>query len=311
MSKDKLRAQADNEGDLLTVNKLMPELVSQTKLLIEMISKQKPYFVGYEIERISKDQEKYCIVDGVQHLSVKPLLQWTELQGVLNSWQDFYAPLMASTKFVHRLPGFVTVNQDKETIIALVNSINELKDNLANTVRHNRNKHQRHDFIHTAFSGIMTEQLYRKIQIKTDHVNNIWFNWVSRPVPQTYTIDDAVAYIENKKSVPPIEFSATEWRARLDITINKVISGRYTKIQKLKQFRLLPTIEFNLIKDGQKKRNKHNATTPFILLGQVSNLMPTFTALPDFNRLNKDEKSPFINSNKELLDTFLQLVGVK
>ncbi|NQY88688.1 MAG: hypothetical protein HRT51_13260 [Colwellia sp.] len=311
MTKEKTKQLPDNEGDLLTVTQLMPDIVAQTTLLIDMISKQNPYFVGYNIERISKEKEKNCIVEGIKHLSVRPLTHWSELHSVLNAWKDFYAPLTGSTMFVHRLPGFVIVNEDKETVLALVTSINTLKDDLANTIRHNRDKHQRHEFIHRAFSGVMTEQLYRKIQIKTDHVNNVWFNWVSRPVPQMYSLDDAVLYVEKKKSVPPIEFSATEWQARLNITISKITSGRYKKIQKLKQFRLLPTIEFNLIKDGEKKRNKHNATIPFILMGQENNAVPKFTPLSDFNVGDKDQKKPFIKSNKEMLDQFLQLVGVK
>ena len=311
MLKSKLKAQPDNEGDLLTLTQLMDKLVIKTTLLINIISKQNPYFVGYKVERIAKSEEKHCTVAGVKHLSVNSLTQWTELQTVLNAWQDFYAPLTSSTMFVHRLPGFVIVNEDKETVLALVTYINVLKDDLANTVRHNRDKHQRHEFIHRAFSGVMTEQLYRKIQIKTDHVNNIWFNWVSRPVPQMYSLDDAVVYVEKKKSVPPIEFSATEWQARLNITISKITSGRYKKIQKLKQFRLLPTIEFNLLKGGEKKRNKHNATIPFILMGQENNVVPTFTPLLDFNVGDKEQKKPFIESNKEMLDEFLRLVGVK
>lgn len=311
MLKNKFKAQPDNEGDLLVVTQLMFDLVTQTTLLIEMISKQSPYFVGYQIERIAKDEEKNCIVAGVKHLSVNALTQWTELQTVLNAWKDFYAPLTSSTMFVNRLPGFVIVNEEKESVLALVTSINTLKDDFANTIRHNRDKHQRHDFIHRTFSGVMTEQLYRKIQIKTDHVNNVWFNWVSRPVPQMYSLDDAVIYVEKKKSVPPIEFSATEWKARLDITISKITSGRYRKIQKLKQFRLLPTIEFNLIKDGEKKRNKHNATIPFILIGQEHNTVPKFTPLTDFDIGDKDQKKPFIKSNKEILDDFLELVGIK
>lgn len=311
MLKTKLKPQPDNDGDLLTVTQLMFKLVTQTTLLIDMISKQNPYFVGYEIERITKNDEKNCIDVGVKHLSVNPLTQWTELQSVLNAWQDFYAPLTSSTMFVNRLPGFVIVNEEKKTIFELVTYINALKDDLANTVRHNRDKHQRHEFIHQAFSGVMTEQLYRKIQIKTDHVNNVWFNWVSRPVPQMYSLDDAVVYVEKKKNIPPIELSATEWRARLDITISKITSGRYKKIQKLKQFRLLPTIEFNLIKGGERKRNKHNATIPFILMGQEDNTVPKFTPLLDFNAGDKEQKKPFIESNKEMLDEFLRLVGVK
>lgn len=305
------RALPDDTGDLFKVKSLMSELVSQTELLIDVIAKQQPYFIGYQIERISKAQEKTCIVEGIQHLSVKPLTQWTELHGVLQSWQDFYAPLTASTKFVYRLPGFVIVNEEKDTVLALVTAINDLKDRIANTVRHNRDKHQRHDFIHSAFAGLMTEQLYRKIQIKDEHVNNVWFNWVSRPVPKTFTIEEAIVYIESKKNKPPIEFSITEWQARLAITLNKVASGRFQKIQKLKQFRLLPTIEFNLIQEGQKKRNKHNATTPFILLGQVNNVNPSFTALTDFSKADKAKKTAFIDRNKELIDSFLQLVGVR
>jgi hypothetical protein len=311
MLKNKLKTQPDDEGDLITVIQLMDKLVIQSTLLIDMVSKQNPYFVGYEIERIAKSEEKNCIDAGVKHLSVNPLAQWTELQSVLNAWKDFYAPLTSSTMFVNRLPGFVIVNEEKEAVLALVTYINVLKDDLANTVRHNRDKHQRHEFIHRAFSGVMTEQLYRKIQIKTDHVNNVWFNWVSRPVPKMYSLDDAVIYVEKKKSVPQIEFCPTEWKARLDITINKITSGRYKKIQKLKQFRLLPTIEFNLIKEGEKKRNKHNATIPFILMGQAENAVPKFTPLLDFNAGDKEQKKPFIESNKEMLDEFLQLVGVK
>jgi hypothetical protein len=301
----------DNEGDLLTLNLLMPQLNKQTTLLIDLIAKQNPYFVGYAIERISKEEEKSCIVNGVKQLAVKQMTLWIDLQSVLTSWKDFYAPLTGSTMFVHRLPGFVTVNQDKKKVLDLVNTINAIKDDIASTVRLNRDKHQKHEFIHQTFAGVMTEQLYRKIQIKTDHVNNVWFNWVSRPVPKSYSLKDAVTYVEKKKSHPPLEFSATQWAKHLDKTIANIKSGQYETIQKLKQFRLLPTIEFNLIKEGEKKRNKHNATVPFILLGQENGALPTFTPLSDYSNEGKNERVTTLQRNKVMIDDFLQLVGVK
>jgi hypothetical protein len=196
-------------------------------------------------------------------------------------------------------------------VLSLVTSINALKDEIAKTVRRNRDKHQKHEFIHQTFAGVMTEQLYRKIQIKTDHVNNVWFNWVSRPVNQSYSLKEAAEYVEKKRGLQPIEFSSEAWRTLLNKVINDINSGRHKTIQKLKQFRFLPTIEFNLIKNGEKKRNKHNATTPFILLGQEANANPTFTPLTDYLGHNKEKKAPVMDGNKEMIDPYLRLVGVK
>ena len=311
MAKNKNKPEPDNEGDILTLNGLMPRLVSQTVLLIDTITKQDPFFIGYAVERISKEKEKDCIVDGVRHLSVTALNQWTQLQGVLSSWKDYYAPMTGSTVFVHRLPGFVVVNDEKDEVLALVHSINEIKDKIAETVRTNRDNHQRHEFIHTVFSGVMTEQLYRKIQVKESHVTNVWFNWVSRPVPKTFSLKEAEDFIEKKKSTPPIDFSPDDWVHQLNKTIENVKSGRFQTIQKLKQFRHLPTIEFNLLKDGGKVRNKHNATTPFILLGQDKGAAPTFTTLEDYNGENSTKRVVVKSTNKEMIDEFLGLAGVR
>ncbi len=305
-----LKFAPEDENDLKIVNALMTSLFNKLNSLIDSVAKQKPYFIGYEIERITKEEEKNCIIDGVKNLDVKLLAHWTQLHKVLNSWKDFYAPVKNSTMFVHRLPGFVTVMEDHEELLVLVETINKIKDDIATTVRKNRDKHQRHEFIHRAFPGIMTEQLYRKIQIKSEHVNNVWFNWASRPVPKSYTLKEAVEHVEKLKSKPPIDFDQVDWLVQLDTVINDINSGRYHTIQKLKEFRLLPTIEFNLIRDGNKVRTRHNATIPFILFGQENKAKPKHSALSPVNNKTKKDTCAFDPNNKEMIDSHLSLVGV-
>lgn len=299
-----------DDDDFATVRTLMAQLMSSLESLISLVSAQKPFFVGYDIERITKEDEKTCIAQGVKTLDVKILNHWTQLHKVLNAWKDFYAPQTGSTMFVHRLPGFVTIIENQDEVLELVNSINLIKDNIAKTVRKNRDKHQRHTFIHTAFPGIMTEQLYRKIQFKTDHVNNVWFNWARRPVPKSFTLEEAVAHVEKLKSIPPIDYNQTDWVVRLDKVINNINSGCFVSIQKLKEFRLLPTIEFNMIIDEQRTRSRHNATVPFILFGQMKKLNPTYSELLPFDKASRNNTSAFDATTKEMIDPYLSLVGV-
>jgi len=300
----------DDENDFVTVSALMTQLKNDLTSLIDLVVAQVPSFVGYDIERIKKEDEKTCILDGVKTLKVQELNHSSELNKVLNAWKDFYAPYTGSTMFVHRLPGFVTINKNRDEIFNLVATINLTKDTMAKTVREKRDKHQRHTFIHTAFPGVMTEQLYRKIQFKTNHVNNVWFNWAKRPVPKSFSLKEATAHVEKLKANNPIDFNHVDWVTKLDRVINDINSGHYASIQKLKEFRLLPTIEFNQIIDEKKVRSRHNATIPFLLFGQNKNYDPRYSKLNAFDISSRNDTAAYDSSIKEMIDSHLQLVGV-
>ena len=203
------------------------------------------------------------------------------------------------------------ITEEIQTIKYLVNEINLTKDDLASIVREDRDDYQRHQFIHDAYSGIMTEQVYRHIHYFDKEVTNVWFNWASRPVPKTYSNSDAIKMLNDQLSRPKYLMSPKEWENMINKTINDVASGKFDYIQQMKEFRVLPTVELQFFEMlDVKKRRKSNATTPIILLGQEKNVLPKFSALKPYVNKNKD-KTMTLSSNKTMLNNYLRLVGVK
>jgi hypothetical protein len=298
-------------NDVVDLKLAMSDLISHVKLLIKLCVAQDPNFVGFNIERITKTNEKEVIRRGIDNLSVDTLASWSELYTVLDAWGKFYKSDELSTKFVDRLPGIVVINGYQEEIISTVETINELKSLVATIVRNNRDHFERHEFIHTTFPFIMTEQVYRKIHVFSDHVTNTWFNWASRPVPKTFTIDEACVHLEQIRERPKFMYTPNEWQAIIDVCKNDFRSGLFSRIQKLKEFRVLPTVELQYIDDeGVKKRSKRNATTPIILLGQKDDIFPKISLLGNYKAAEKRKKTK-LSKNKIMINRQLGFVGVK
>ena len=157
----------------------------------------------------------------------------------------------------------------------------------------------------------MTEQVYRHVHYFEHEVTNVWFNWASRPVPKTFTIDEAITMLTDQLDRPKYLMSQEEWTRMITKTINNVNSGMFDYIQQIKEYRVLPTVELQYIESVDvKKRKKCNATTPIILLGQSNNQVPKYSALNAYvsKRKNKVMK---LSPNKTLLNSYLKLVGVK
>lgn len=302
-----------NDTDAKRVTFLNHELQQKTHQLIFEITSQQPDFIGFSIEPISKENEKHCLINGIKNLKVTQLDQSSHLHQVINFWNKNYKVLDESTLYVERMPGFVIINENTEEVVTLIKNINNIKDTIATVVRDGRNHHQKHEFIHNTLNGVMTEQLYRHIHVIEKHVENIWFNWVSRPVPITMTLEEAHNYVERFKEIPQLNLSEKDWISELNKTQNDIKSGGFSYIQRNREFKVFPTIELACIdSDGIKKPIRKNATTPFILVGQVNKSLPKFTTLSDyeFNHLRKRKSQKKVNNNKVNISEFLHLTGV-
>lgn len=288
-------------------------LEQEVNTLIALIAKQNPAFLGFEIERITKEAEKEALLNGITSIKVKPLNQWQHLYAVLGSWKTFTKDIETySSKFVDRMPGIIVALENTEQIIQIVSNINNLKDELAFIVRKRRNTQQRHEFIHQQQAWVMTDQLYRHIHLMLDEVTNVWFNWTSRPVPKRMSLQEATDYLSRKKNKPKFLFSNEEWQAIINNAINDVNSGLFSHVQRYKAYRVFPTVEFQINENGQKKTIKKNATIPIILLGQKENCLPRYSLLGDYcNEAHKGSMGPKLGPNKTMICSLFGLVGVK
>ena len=263
------------DADETLAKEKMTLLRDKTNILIDDIAATNPAFVAFEIQQITKEDESKYIHQGIDFLEVNTISQWHEIYKVLNSYIDFYRDIKLSTQFVKRLPGIVVVTEKQDYFKDLVDSINKTKDEFAAIIRNGRNNKQRHEFIHSLFKGIMTEQVYRKIYYIDEPVTNVWFNWNSRPVPRTMSLSEAVAYLNTKKNDVPIWCDKTEWNAIIEAGINNVNSGQYTAVQKLKEFKAFPTVEFKKQPvDLPVQKVRRNATIPILLFAQDENTLP-------------------------------------
>ncbi|MGJ8694455.1 MAG: DNA replication terminus site-binding protein [Thalassotalea sp.] len=300
-------------GDIFQLTKAMDKLISLNNQLKTLCSEQKPAFIGFDIEKISAENETKTLRDGIHSLDVKTLHGNNPniLKQVLNSWASFYKADGFSTKFVDRLPGVVVITRDVDKIKLLIDHINDTKDNIAAIIRTDRDQYERHKFIHDTFNFIMTEQVYRHVHYFEQEVTNVWFNWASRPVPKTYTIEQALEMLDEQLNRPKYLFSQDEWQTMITATMVDVKSGMFDYIQQIKEYRVLPTIEFQYQVDTEtKKRKKSNATTPVILLGQPINTLPKFSVLKSYEKKHK-EKEVKLSANKTLINPYLKLAGVK
>jgi DNA replication terminus site-binding protein len=294
--------------DFDLVKNQMVLLKDQITILIDEIAKLNPAFIAFDIQKITKEEEAKCIHQGIDHLKVTPLDQWHHLHKTLNAYSDFYKDFSLSTQYVHRIPGVVVITQNQTFINTLVDNVNDAKDEIARIVRQNRESKQRHEFIHKAFKGIMTEQLYRKIHYVIEPVKNVWFNWASRPVPRIMSIEQAKKYVEDKKDAIPLWCDQEDWERLIKAAINDIESGRFEVIQKLKEFKSFPTIEF-VKSDGKRKR--HNATIPFLLFAQQENTLPKLSLLDDYDSSKNKTNAPYrATENKEMICAALGLIGV-
>lgn len=299
--------------DIQLVKNEMASLIEKIELFKNEISKTKPAFIAFDIQKITKEDEKHFIHKGIDFLQVNELSQWNDLHIILNSFSDFYRDISLSTKFVQRMPGIIVVNENKELLISMIDAINLSKAEIANIVRNGRNSKQKHEFIHSVFTGIMTHQLYREINYLTESVSNVWFNWNSRPVPKSMTLEKADKYVKDKQELTPLWCEKSEWLTITNSALNEINSGRFESIQKLKEFKSFPTIEFVTLdpETGFKKKIRFNATTPFILFSQEKNILPQLSKLGNFEAKENNKKFRYSNSkNKLMICSQLNLVGV-
>ena len=298
----------DNTQDLLNA---MNKLFVLNRQLVNLCGQQRPAFVGFDIEKITVENEQSILSDGINSLAVKKLMSANDRAQLFNSWGHYFKVTGLSTKFVDRTPGIVVITEDVSQIKSLITNINTCKDNVASIVRANRDQYERHQFIHENFPTIMTEQVYRHIHYFEHEVTNAWFNWASRPVPKMYSTEAALELLDQQFKRPKYNLSANEWQALITNTMNEVKSGKFDYIQQIKEYRVLPTIELQYIdNEHAKKRSKSNATTPFFLFGQPNNYLPKYSTLSPYINKRKNKKTK-LSANKTMINPYLKLVGVK
>lgn len=263
--------------------------------LSHLLAKVSSHCIGYDIEDIHKNDEQSAKEFGVQFLKVDHLGPKHKSQ-IISSLNFVRKERSYSTQFVSRYPGIIVVEQQSSTIKQLVEHINELKVQLADTVRYfnlvvqdtnkstarqARDKHQKHKFIHDLEPGIMTEQLYRNIQIIEEPVTHCWFNWTQRPVSVNLKGQKAVKWLDSLRDKPRSGFTKDQWQMRLDeITLQL---KNYDFIQHYRLLRHIPICTYQTVQNNTLKRHTKNANTPFILLGQDRGQLPKFSHLKNWD----------------------------
>jgi hypothetical protein len=284
----------------------MAYILSLHDELISLLSRNVQCGVGFKIEQILKQDEQQVIKQGIASLAVEP----ANLHQILRYHKEYFRDTTLSTLFVDRMPGFIVVPEKQNTIIALCNEINAMKKHLLSLINTpERDKYQRHDYMHSLFPRIMTDQFRRKIHYTTSNVSVCYFNFTARPVPKTFSIEKATQYIESLKDKPKNLFTETEWTNVLDDAIAFIRKGNFKHIEIEKELKVLPILTYKEVVDGVTKTKTMNANTPFLLLGQKNNHIPKYTALKDYVRQTNQPKTRS-KKKKQLISSYLNLLGV-
>jgi hypothetical protein len=296
--------------DKSDVDDIKTELDRQHCVLRTLIHQNMKHYLGFSISGVQIKEEQDVLANGFTHIPVCVLRATADIPSFLSAWTRYGAGENMSTRFVYRMPGIVVVPYN-EMIIETVADINRLKSSIAAFVRMNRTPEQRHEFIHERFPGIMTEQLYRKINLEHGHIKNAWFNWTRRPVPRAYTKDQAIAFVTNQQERPRNMEVPSIWKARMEALAQDMRYSRVKRYQRYKLYKALPTVTLNKRQsDGTFVRLPKNATTPIILMGQDDLHLPTYSELGDYHA-PVDSPTFSMGKNKILLDSSLKLVAVK
>lgn len=302
-----------NKKDSQKARLLIATIKDNIKLLINIISVQNPDYVGFEIEEILRVNEAKSINGGIESLNVTTLTEWHHCNRALNAWGKFHKDYSISPIFNFRLPGFVVIQSDHEKVAQLVNNINADKEELQQLVIKGR-KHSvtRSEFIHHIDKSLITEQFYRKIPLMREDIKKVWFNWVSRPTPKIFSIEEFKEHIERKaKREPPFGYSNAQWNLKMVHLQKECDSGKYKSIHRFKRRQACPVIELEMVNNkGELERYQRTAAVPYIFNGQT-NGTPTFTLLGCYSKedMVKHETTK-LSANKVWIDEDLKLIGV-
>lgn len=293
--------------DIEDCKRLMKVLEAEHQSLIDLLVVNSSAVIGFNIEQILAKDEADTIKNGIDTLDVQLATRISTLQ----FHRKYYRDHSLSTLFVERKPGLIVLNTQQTAVRTHVVSINKLKDTIMEMVNTNRDKHQRHEFMHRAFPRIMTDQFRRHIHIIDKPVSNAWFNWTSRPVPETFTIKEAIKYLENEKDNVKGLIDPKEWEAMLNININDLRGGQFKSVQRLKALKLLPIMTYKYKTElGEEKRNTKNANTPILLFNQDDHQLPKLSPLPCYAKPTDDQIKKSRAKKKTILNPYLKLVGV-
>lgn len=294
------------------VTEKLKEIESDIDLLMTLCASKETKFIGFNIAGVTKEQEKNALQEQIDSIAVTPLSEWFHIHHVILGWKAFYKRFDLSTRFVDRYPGLVVPAENHKEIALQVKKINANKKEFAEMIRCERTQQESHEYIHSLFPQIMTDQIYRKIRVVDQTVTKAWFNWTTRNVPETFTKEEAKTYLEGLKRRPRFMFDKEDWISLVDKLITDVDSGIYDKFQKFKNYKQIPTVELQMVDEhGIIKRQKITATTPIILLKQPGNALPKGTPLTDY--IAKDHKGGMsqLPPNKVILDRQLKFIGIK
>lgn len=273
---------------------------NEIRHLLGLLERVATHCHGYKIEDVLVENEQSAKDFGVQFLNVEPICNKTQ---IINSLSYVRKDIGFSTQFVARYPGLIVVERQQKHVFDLVKNINELKQELADTVRffdpltnnnHNvvnrrpRDKHQKHKFIHELEPGIMTEQLYRNIQVIEEPVTNAWFNWTQRPVSINLKGKNAIDWLNTLRDYPRSGFTKEQWQIRIDEIAMSI--EKYDFIQHYRLLRHIPICTYQTKNADSPVRNTKNANTPFILLNQEENLLPKTSALKNWDVSTRKRK---------------------
>lgn len=295
---------------------------SLSKSLTNVLSEQDSDFRAFAIPDVTIDEAKKRLKNGdaPNFIKVVTLSNWTDRVRVMNSITRAEVNTGQSTSYVSRTPGIVVVRREHDYVRTLIKELNSTKKEIALIVqrpdpkgKHTRTTEQKHEFIHDAIPGVMTEQLYRCIHVEEKPVSNVWFNWTSRPTPKTIEKENYETFFslmkENKRG--GITKTQEEWNLEVEALYSEALTNGFDKIQVYKTANVLPTQIVKYQEEGAKRKTK-TAATPIILMGQENSKLPVFSELGNYVKKPRSADKPMrINSKyKAVLSEELKLVGV-
>ena len=149
---------------------------AQKQLLHLLKASQKTYATIYELPDIEPDTQ----VEHTRAISVTAHDGESALEQGLHALTNLYAKTNHSTKFAVRTPGVLCFQTyQKEQIIEQVASINQLKEQIKETLLQEKDANKRYKLLHDPFPMIITLNVYRQLRLLINP-EVIHFNWANK-----------------------------------------------------------------------------------------------------------------------------------
>ncbi len=270
-----MAGQIDIPGKL---REQMERLESEIQSLQELLSQAPIRQVRvFQLPRTKSGEEH----EPYEKLTSEPFESDPGLAMGVRAFSEFYGRFGESTKAVFRLPGVIALEADPgEAIAACVESINQLKQEFAQTVQLIEDRNARFEIVHRLFPMLITLQATRQIQYYNEEMRSVTFTWGRKSSIRVVTREELLENLRNLQHQKPIAFEPERWEEAINEDMIKLLAlPKDTELRYRRDLKVRPMANL-LLADGTKKLREANL--PIIIANPAENfrigILPNFDA---------------------------------